>query len=296
MRLRSVALVLALIVVSCGDSSSPTIAVDSSSTSSASTQFPATTTTAAATENACPTATFEIEAVNAYEQLAVEENPQLEIECTETAFVVISNNVPNFDYVQVTPNALESNPFEIEFPLEPTEADEPGGLALGGIGVSVTGITIFGAFEAPRDGWRDPFLDGLLDACSGHTAPGGWYHFHTLMSCIVDDHAAPGIVLGYAYDGYEIVTPWQCVDAACSETEEVFSSYERTGQGIGAFDDWTYVDFFGDLDECNGRTDDDGSYRYYATNDFPYLPFCYHGETDYADGIHDDIAPTGVGG
>jgi hypothetical protein len=285
----------AMVLASCGDTAdSPGLETATTETVTASTVPP---TTEAGPENAsadgCPSEHFEVETVNGYSQVDGIDDPELAVECTEDSFIVRSNGIPAFEFVQITPNAIESQDLTFEFPLVPVSADSPGALMLGAIGVSVTGLSIFGAFEAPRDGYRDPFLDGLLDVCNGHTAPGGLYHFHTLMACVADALTEPGVVLGYAYDGYEIVTPWECSGTDCSGPVEVLSSYEKTGDGIAAFEDWTFTEGFGDLDVCNGKTDTDGVYRYYATQDFPYLPFCYHGETEFSGGEHDGDPPAG---
>ena len=44
---------------------------------------------------------------------------------------------------------------------------------------------------------------------------------------------------------------------------------------------------------CGQMVDDDGVYRYYATDAFPYLPFCYHGMTDAAAGTFTGDPPAG---
>jgi hypothetical protein len=128
----------------------------------------------------------------------------------------------------------------------------------------------------------------LLDSCNGHTAPGGVYHFHARFDCIFDDPGTVGLVYGYILDGYELVSPW------ISETEKVMSSYVRVDNNdLGAFTGWEYVEGSGDLDECNGMTGADGVYRYYATDDFPYVPFCFHGETEWAQGDFTGDEPAG---
>lgn len=95
----------------------------------------------------------------------------------------------------------------------------------------------------------------------------------------VDEPLSPGTVFGYMFDGYEVVSPVICADDACTDTTVVTSGYERTGEG--------------DLDQCNGMTGADGVNRYHATDEFPYLPFCYHGETEAAAGVFDGIPPAG---
>ena len=101
---------------------------------------------------------------------------------------------------------------------------------------------------------------------------------------------------GYLADGYQVVSPWVCTDDACTSMRKVTSSYVRTDpNGLGAFDAWEYQAGSGDLDECNGMVGSDGVYRYYLTDEFPYLPFCFHGDTSYAQGDFTDSAPAGGG-
>jgi hypothetical protein len=248
---------------------------------------------AAAVAAACPSGSFLIEAVNAYEQAGYAD-PELAVTCDAESFTVTSNGIPNFEFVQITPNALEAQNLTFTLPLEPAEAETPGALPLGPIGISANGLAIFGAFEAPQDGYKDPLLDGLLDYCNGHTAPRGLYHVHARFDCVFDDPEAPGLVYGYAADGYPILSPNVCLDEACTEVERLTSSYVRIDpEGLGAFDAWAYVEGAGDLDECNGSYDAAGNYAYYATDDFPYLTFCFHGETELAAGDFVGDPPAG---
>ena len=243
-------------------------------------------------------ATFPVDEVNAYEQSDGYPDPELAVTCADGMVTVTSNNIPTFEFVQITPNDLQANDLEVAFPTTPTERDVPGKMTFGPVGISVTGLALFGAFESAQDNYGDPVSDGLLDFCSGHTAQDGFYHGHARMDCLFDEPIQAGLVYGWLYDGYPIVSPWECADDACTSLEEVTSSYVRVDQNsTGAFDAWEYREGVGDLDECNGRTDADGQYRYYATDDFPYLPFCFHGETDAAIGDFDGEPPAaGQGG
>jgi hypothetical protein len=241
----------------------------------------------------CPADSFLLEEVNSYEQ-AASADPELAVACAADSFTVTSNGIPNFEFVQITPNDLEEQNLSFTLPLEPTERETAGTLPLGPIGISANGLAIFGAFEAPNDGYRDPLLDGLLDYCNGHTAPGGLYHFHARYDCVFDDPEQPGLVYGYAADGYPILSPNVCVDDECTEVVRLTSSYVRIDpDGLGAFEAWEYVEGAGDLDECNGTHDAVGNYAYYATDDFPYLTFCFHGETDLAAGDFIGDPPVG---
>ena len=243
----------------------------------------------------CPVDEFLLE-VNDVERDDGYADPELAVECGETTFTVTSNGMIAYEFVAITPNELQETEIDVELPLEPVEADEPGAIGLGSMGISVNGMALYAAFEAPQHGFGDPVTDGLLDSCNGHTSPAE-YHYHARATCLFDDPDEPGLVYGYAFDGYPIIAPFECADAECTVIEEVASSYVRVDESTtSAFEGWEYQQGAGDLDECNGRVDDDGEYRYYVTDQFPYVPFCFHGETDAARGTFTGEAPTVTAG
>lgn len=214
--------------------------------------------------------------------------------CEGADFVVRSNGIPTFTFVPLTPNGLQAKSYTFKMPRKPAAAATQAAVPLGGpVAVSVTGIPIFGPTENPMDGYRDPVLDdtiaNLLDECSGHTAPGGTYHFHSRPSCVVVDLGGEkkGLVVGWAFDGYPILAPVVCEDAACTTTKRVKSSWrltlsEYTVATRGpAWSIHEYQAGVGDLDKCNGLpiTDPNANYdyAYFATDTFPYFMGCYHG-------------------
>lgn len=291
--MRRILMVLALAATACTSAageSPPTTDPPESTTSSSSSTTPSDE-SADPVARACPDDEFLLD-VNDYVSSQGYASPELSVTCTEDTVIIESNGMINYEFVQITPNALEPQNVYIELPLEPTAAAEPLAMGLGSTGIAVNGVAIFAAFEAPQDGYGDPLSDGLLDYCNGHTAPGGIYHYHARMDCLFDETELADLVYGFSLDGYPILSPYACVDDACEEIEELSSSYVRIDpDGTGAFDAWEYQEGAGDLDVCNGMVGDDGEYRYYATDAFPYVPFCYHGETDAAMGVFDGTAP-----
>lgn len=264
-------------------------ATPTKTTTPAVTATPAATATSLATatpiSNACPTDKFiDVQpdpANSAYPA------PELSVTCASTQMTVQTNNIPNFEFVQVTPNQLKAQDYTFHFPLQPTVASSPGSIPLGGpSALTVNGLVIFGPTEAPQDGYRDPYLDGILDYCNGHTAPRGDYHFHARMDCIYPDLDQPtaanvGRVLGYAFDGYPILAPYVCTDQSCATVKELQSSWQDVNPNVNnAWERHQYVAGSGDLDQCNGAVQSDGSYVYYATDTFPYFMGCYHGVVD----------------
>lgn len=255
-------------------------------TRAAATPTPVTQPTATATPTAgittCPTANFV--AVQQHPANTAYPAPQLSVSCSSTQVVVQTNNIPNFEFVQITPNRLQAQNYTLRFPLKPVMATTPSSIPLGGqIAVTVNGLVIFGPTEAPNDGYRDPYLDGILDYCNGHTAPGGVYHFHARPDCIFTDLGQPtaanvGRVLAYAFDGYPILAPYICADANCTTVKELKSSWRvKDASASNAWEKHEYVAGLGDLDQCNGLVQPNGSYVYYATDTFPYFMGCYRG-------------------
>ncbi|GAB4545061.1 MAG: hypothetical protein OHK0023_02790 [Anaerolineae bacterium] len=205
--------------------------------------------------------------------------PTLSVECSASTMTVRSNGIPNFEYVQVTPNRLTQQNYAWQIPLNPQKASAPSQIPLvGAVAIAVNGLPIFGPNEAPFDDYGDPYLDGLLDYCGGHTAPGGVYHFHAPMNCLFSNlQNNPNLIVGYAFDGYPIYAPYICTDPSCQQVREVSSSWQRTQNVRNAWQAHQYVAGSGDLDQCNGMTMPDGSYRYFATDTFPYFLGCYTG-------------------
>lgn len=217
--------------------------------------------------------------VSAYQQTQNYARPILNVRCDDEVMMVTSNGITNYEFVAITPNDLQAQNHAWHIPLNPEFADAPSGIPLlSSIGIAVNGLPLFGPNEAPRDDYGDPFLDQILDFCNGHTAQGGLYHYHARPECLFEDmEGNPSLVLGWSFDGYPILAPYACVDAACSEVIEVQSSYQRTQNVRNGWEAHDYIEGSGDLDVCNGMTLPDGSYAYYATDTFPYFMGCYMG-------------------
>lgn len=204
--------------------------------------------------------------------------PSLNVTCGGATMTVVSNGIPNHEFVPITPNDLQAQNWTWTIPVNPTLAAEPTDIPiLGTIAFAVNGVPIFGPNEAPNMDYGDPYLDEILDFCNGHTAQRGMYHYHASPTCLFDHYETPGTVVGYSLDGFPILSPYVCADAACSSTYEVQSSWVRTQDVRNAWQAHEYIEGAGDLDQCNGMTLSDGSYAYFATSSFPYFQGCYSG-------------------
>jgi hypothetical protein len=138
----------------------------------------------------------------------------------------------------------------------PVAAASPSCLGGGTIGVTITGVAIYDAFDAAG---YDAVAREIQDGCHGHPDQSDTYHYHGwLQACVPDAGSATvnSSLLGYARDGFGIYGPWY--------------------QGK--------ILTTADLDACHGTTSAvmwHGSlttiYHYVSTYDFPYTLGCYTG-------------------
>lgn len=206
--------------------------------------------------------------------------PTLDVNCDGGTLTVTSNSIITYEFTRITPNdmAALTNTWRVTLSPSPAASETEISTTLGPIGFIVNGLPFYSPNEAPNAGYGDPYLDGILDFCNGHTDQRGQYHYHASPTCLFGNYTGnTNLIVGYAFDGYPIYAPYACADAACSQVVELQSSWQRTSDVRNAWEAHEYVAGSGDLDRCNGRTEADGSYRYYATATFPYLIGCYHG-------------------
>ena len=176
-------------------------------------------------------------------------DPILEVTCADGNMTVVSNGLPHYTYVPMTPNGLAAQDFVWTIPLSPEVADETSAIPLlGTVGFGVSGAPIYGANEGPfPDPYGDPVANGIMDWCGGHTGGNADYHYHTLYESMLtdqdgdgeptcmdadestDDGAGLSPVLGYALDGFPLYGPRGCLDADCVELVEFQSGWENTG-------------------------------------------------------------------
>ena len=190
------------------------------------------------------------------------EAPFLEVTCDGNRAMVRSNGIPNHQFVPVNPTDLVAQDHQFVFPLVPRLAPEPLRIvnSLGAVGVVINGVPIYGPNEGANLDFGDPYFDEELDFCNGHPARSGDYHYHAAPTCLFPEWETPDLIIGYAFDGFPILTPFVCEDESCSTQRELQSSWQRTSNVRGAWDAHEYIDGSGDLDECNGMLLPDGTY------------------------------------
>lgn len=214
-------------------------------------------------------------------------DPEVSASCAEDTVTVTSNGIPDFPYIETSPGVPEPNIVDYVFPATPIPAavytDIP---IVGEIGVAINGIPIYGPTEGP--GGDVNSRPGGFVECGGHNGPTG-YHYHMFdvtgsdycLFTEADVMSAPKL-FGYALDGYPIF----------SGNTQYTSSWYLSDASLFATDTWsahTFAAGSGDLDQCNGRVDDNGNYAYYTTDGFPYVLGCFRGEVNL-------ITPVGPGG
>jgi len=227
--------------------------------------------------------------------------------------VIRANGLPDHAMGQFpnahNPNVAAAQNYVYRVPVHPQVAARATPVGMQNFGIAINGVTFDPAAAEwwHRDhssGWQYEPMTGHLnlgvDQNNAHVQPNGAYHYHGLPTGLlakVKDAKSRMVLLGWAADGFPIYAPWgfSVANDATSALKTLKSSYRlksgtRPGGPGGAYDgtfvaDFEYVAGVGDLDECNGRfgvTPDfpQGTYCYFLTTDFPFIPRFYKGTPD----------------
>jgi hypothetical protein len=207
------------------------------------------------------------------------------------------------------PNTIAPQSYNFRVPANPKPAAKPTPFTLGIFGIAVNGVVLDpGANEwwnnDRSSGWQYEPLTSTrtlgIDANNAHVQPSGAYHYHGLPTGLLANIKGARehmVLLGWAADGFPIYAPWGYSDPTNSQSplKQLKSSYRirhgtRPNGPGGAYDgsfvkDWEYVAGAGDLDDCNGRFGvtpefPQGTYHYYLTTHFPFIPRMYRGTPD----------------
>ena len=255
--------------------------------------------------------------------------PKSTIEIRGDYRFITSNGVPDHQPGAFpnpgNPNTISEQKYEFRVPLHPKAAETPS-IVRGPVlfGVALNGVPFDPGTAEVWNGnreWRYEALTGGLnlglDSSNGHVQPGGKYHYHALPTGMIDRIAVDKqkmVLVGYAADGFPIYSQYGYTDPndVKSGVKKMKASFkikdgERpAGAPPGKYNgnfaaDWEYVKGLGDLDECNGRvgvTPDypEGTFHYYITEDYPFVPRNFKGETDASFRKNDMGGPGGPGG
>ncbi len=258
-------------------------------------------------------------------------HPSLSVSCGASTVTVQSNGIPTYQYNALTPNGLQAKSYTFTFPRAPSiAANTTAAPLLGNVGVAVNGIPIYGVNEGAQpasDAYGDPIAANILDECGSHSAQQGTFHNHVLeVKCLVQSAVSesqpwndpdpspndPSPIVGYAFDGFPIYGPYECVDGGCSSVQKMLSGWDNTGYQAGTVGCtssaacangyctpvmiggvettacvpktcvWSNNDYTAKagseyLDQCNGHVGPNGDYHYHTTTTFPYILGCYRG-------------------
>jgi len=225
---------------------------------------------------------------------------------------IYSNGIPDHETGRFpnrnNPNSIRPQRNELRIPANPKVARNITPVKHSAFGVATNGV-LFDPGTAEfwnrnrRSGWNYEALSGKmnlgLDQSNAHVQPTGSYHYHGLPVALISQLKKPNqlTAIGYAADGFPIYSQYGYADAndPNSKIQKMKSSYQikqgKRPNGPGGNYDGTFVEDYefvvdsGDLDECNGRMGvttefPDGSYHYYLTEDFPFIPRNYRGTPD----------------
>ena len=154
------------------------------------------------------------------------------------------------------PNPIREVDVEMKFYSEPKmrPMDDPlRCLPMGIIGIATSGSIIDSWFPAEPT-CMDVMDFEVLDICEGHPSPPpeNLYHYHRYSPCVqMPVCGEPSTIWGVAIDGIPIYGPW-----------------DENGRQVTKED----------LDECGGKMDSSGRYKYHMTVDPNYSISCLRGE------------------
>jgi hypothetical protein len=169
----------------------------------------------------------------------------------------------------------------------PTEWDltDSSSVGTGGLGaVLINGVVMFDSSSASD---VDPYFPAAwsggtkttaetVDGCIGHPDGDAMYHYHIMSPCLFNTDwqystdicatitACASDLASYVLTGYSNVKSLTVIGVS-KDGHPLFGPYTAEGEQRSC----------GTLDTCNGITQTNGSYAYYATETFPYGVACY---------------------
>lgn len=246
---------------------------------------------------------------------------RVRIEVAGEARLVTSNGVPDHETGRFPnpdcPLRLRAQRHVYRLPAAPSPAPALRPLGFWEFGVALNGVPLDPAgphFRGDaRTGWQFEVLSPVarprlgIDRALGHVQPGGAYHYHGLAPALL--RPRPGQdpdrmrLLGWAADGFPVYAPLAPRDAGDPGSPltaprpgwRLRAGARRSGPGgrhDGTFvEDFEFVDGLGDLDPANGRVGvtpefPGGTYHYFLTAEFPFIPRFHRGTPDPSFGRH----------
>lgn len=190
---------------------------------------------------------------------------EVSVSCDSNYAYITSDTYPDHDLMNGISGTNEQIPvpaldYAAPIVLNPVLASSPTSIDAA-LGVAVNGVPIYdysaqGELDLYNyDAGTDTLALGQLDNCGGHAGRGDDYHYHAKPECMIAamDNAGDDAILGWGYDGYPL-----------------YGDNNPDGSSIEE----------GELDVCNGQSDDTYGYRYHTSTQAPYIVQCLMGEVD----------------
>ncbi|MCF2857181.1 YHYH protein [Pseudoalteromonas sp. SMS1] len=213
------------------------------------------------------------------QSVALSPESDVSVTCDENYAYITSDTYPDHDLMNGITATNEQIPvpavgYAAPIKLEPHTATSPTTIDAA-LGIAVNGVPIYDYSAAGElDLFNyDPSIDtvalGQLDNCGGHAGRGDDYHYHAAPTCMMDamENLNDETIIGWGYDGYPL-----------------YGFNYPDGSAIAE----------GDLELCNGISDETFGYRYHLSKAPPYVFQCLVGEID--TNILPRVAPLTGGG
>lgn len=239
-----------------------------------------------------------------------------------------SNGIPDHSYGRFpnsgNPNKVSPQNHSYRISLNPQLTGRVVENSMGLFGVALNGVPFDpGTAEFwqnnPSSGWHYDALSGKLnlgiDMNNAHVQPTGAYHYHGIPDVLVKraNSAAHSNLIGYAADGFPIYALYGYINSQdpLSGVHALKPGFQlkkgsRPGGPGGNYDgtfneDFSFIEGSGDLDICNGRFGitpeyPDGTYAYFLTDTYPFVPRCFSGTPDSSFMMHGGPAAGSAGG
>ena len=191
---------------------------------------------------------------------------EVSVTCEADRAIIVSDTYPDHPLMTGIVGTNEQMPVPakdhaVPIPLQPVLGDTPQ-TRDAALGVAVNGVPIYdytGGGEMSAEDLHhhqtqhDTLLTQQLDICGGHAGRGDDYHYHVKPVCMIEmmENAGDEPIIGWAFDGFPI-----------------YGDNNPDGTAIAK----------GELDVCNGQSDDTFGYRYHTSTDAPYIVQCLMGE------------------
>ncbi|MBU2868890.1 YHYH protein [Pacificibacter marinus] len=194
------------------------------------------------------------------------------VTCDDTHAFISSDTYPDHDVMTGIVGTNEQVPVPAEYAAPIILFTTMGSTPItrdAALGVAVNGVPIYDytaggemsqADLAHHQAQHDTLQTQQLDVCGGHAGRGDDYHYHAKPTCMIDQMANAGddAIIGWAFDGFPI-----------------YGDNNPDGTQVAE----------GDLDICNGQSDDTFGYRYHTSAEAPYIVQCLMGEVPDIDAL-----------